>query len=315
MRPEPPSLTEGRQEGRHSAHLEAARGGPSTRRWTTVDPSPPTTSMSRGVAAQGSTGIRSGPRRSRYRAAMITLTGDPPGSGRRRRPPRGLSRIGRQRPSELDGQPLPARVRLRALRLPVRPGAVAPSAPWVTAYFDRRVDEMGLRHGREPLGGRATLRLGRPRRTGPARRKLYPSGRKSCGIRWRRRGGAALRRERGPGGQAAPLHVHAGRCRRRSRTRERCPSRARGRATARAPRSACRWAAQTAWEKLQRRPEPAPQADGASPTLLRVRRPTDGSALRASAGGGGGPSVRSPCRRSWRARCRDRRRCRGTRGR
>ena len=68
-------------------------------------------------------------------------------------------------------------------------------------------------------------------------------------------------------------------------------------------------------KSLQRRPEPAPQADGASPTLLRVRRPTDGSALRASAGGGGGPSVRSPCRRSWRARCRDRRRCRGTRGR
>ena len=47
--------------------------------------------------------------------------------------------------------------------------ADAPSAPWVTAYFDRRVDEMG--HGREPLGGRVALRLGRPsaNRTGSSR--------------------------------------------------------------------------------------------------------------------------------------------------
>ena len=102
--------------------------------------------------------------------------------------------------------------------------ADAPSAPWVTAYFDRRVDEMGLRHGREPLGGRAALRLGRPRRTHCSRRpdrrdgsSTRPDGELRDPVpaaRWRR-----LAERRGPGGQAAPLHVHAGRCRRRSRPR------------------------------------------------------------------------------------------------
>ena len=80
----------------------------------------------------------------------------PPGAGA------GLLRRGAAREPR-HGSPRP-----RAVDLSTGASTDAPPrgiAPGAARQKESPVDELGLRHGREPLGGRAALRLARPRRT------------------------------------------------------------------------------------------------------------------------------------------------------
>ena len=141
------------------------RGSPRGRRWKSLGAAPAGGSPGVRLRTRGSCPTTPAARgrgspRPAVESGTLVLSAPPPAAaaragrrGRRptgwtptqaavdRRQPRGSSRIDRPRPSELDrSSAAPARVRLRAPRLPVRPGAVAPSAPARARSGPRRRD-------------------------------------------------------------------------------------------------------------------------------------------------------------------------------
>ena len=152
-----------------------------------MDRPPPTTSNEPGVAAQGSTGIRSGrPRRGRRCRSADDHADGRPGSGCYRRPPRGSSRIDRQRPSELDRSSAAPAPRSTSSAATAGPGAVAPSAPSWRGKRGQQVRRWLERRGRRAVRPRPA----QPAQSGPARVSWFgfhprtpPGAEPVCGSR------------------------------------------------------------------------------------------------------------------------------------